>query len=71
MTAIYVQWTSLFEIGRYMIAGLQGRYFIPVALLLIFVIDTIKLDIKKENLISFLTIMQLPILGLIMNTFVK
>ena len=71
VTAIYVQWTSLFEIGRYMIAGLQGRYFIPVALVLIFVINNIKIDMKKENLISFLIIMQLPVLGLIMSTFVK
>lgn len=71
VTAIYVQWTSLMEIGRYMIAGIQGRYFIPVALLLIFVINSIKLDMKKEGLISFLIIMQLPVLGLVMSTFVK
>lgn len=69
ITAIYVQWTSLFEIGMYMVAGLQGRYFIPVAILLIFIIDTVKLDIKKENFISFLLIMQLPVIGLIMSTF--
>ncbi len=70
-TAIYVQWTSLFEIGRYMIAGIQGRYFIPVVILLIFVINSVRLNIKQENLISFLTIMQLPVLALIMSTFVK
>lgn len=70
ITAIYVQWTSLFEIGRYMVAGLQGRYFIPVALVLIFVINSIKIEMKKEGLISFLVIMQLPVLGLIMSTFV-
>jgi len=70
-TAIYVQWTSLMEIGRYMIAGIQGRYFIPVVLLLIFTIDSARLSIKNRNLISFLTIMQLPFLALIINTFVK
>ena len=70
-TAIYVQWTSLMEIGRYMIAGIQGRYFIPVVLLLIFTIDSARLSIKNRNLISFLTIMQLPVLALIINTFVK
>lgn len=70
-TAIYIQWTSLIEIGRYMIAGIQGRYFIPVVLLLIFIIDNTKILIKKENLISFLVILQIPILALILSEFTK
>ena len=69
-TAIYVQWTSLFEIGRRIVAGIQGRYFIPVLSMLIFVIDEIKLKLKKENLIYIVSILQFPILFLIIKTYI-
>lgn len=71
ITAIYVQWTSLFEIGRRIVAGIQGRYFIPVVAICIFIIDSINLKMKKENLVYILSILQFPILFLIMNTFMR
>ena len=70
-TALYVQWTSLFTIGGGMIEGIQGRYFIPVAMILIFISTSIKISIKnKENLITFLSVIQLPIMGLIISSFI-
>ena len=71
ITAIYIQWTSLFEIGRRIVAGIQGRYFIPVVAMGIFVIDGVNLKMKRENLIYMLSLLQFPIFFLIMNTFMR
>lgn len=70
-TAIYVQWTSMFEVGYPVILGIQGRYFIPIVALLIFLIDNIKINLEKEKLINGIILMQLPVIFLIMNAFVK
>lgn len=70
-TALYIQWSSLFSIGGGMIDGIQGRYFIPVSMILIFVSNSIKISIRnKENLIVFLAMLQLLIMGLIMSSFI-
>lgn len=68
-TAIYIQWTSMFEIGYSTVLGLQGRYFIPIYMLLIFTIDYFKLDIKKENIFSINIFLQIVIIFLIMQAY--
>ena len=70
VTAIYIQWTSLFEVGKDMILGIQGRYFIPVAALAIFVINKTKLETNQKLLLNTVILMQLPVLCQIMNVFV-
>lgn len=70
VTAIYIQWTSLFEVGNDSILGIQGRYFIPVAALLIFLINKSKFETDQKNLINIMIIMQLPVICQIMNVFV-
>ena len=70
VTAIYIQWTSLFEVGKDMILGIQGRYFIPVVALLIFIINKSKFETDQRNLINIMIIMQLPVICQIMNVFI-
>lgn len=67
-TAIYVQWTSQWGIGLEEIMGLQGRYFIALILLSIF-LNTKKLDIDKEKLIIASIYLQIPIIFLLSNVF--
>lgn len=69
-TAIYIQWTSLWEVGKDSILGIQGRYFIPVVALLIFFINKTKFETNPKTLINILIIMQLPVICQIMNVFV-
>lgn len=69
-TAIYIQWTSLWEVGKDMILGVQGRYFIPVVALLIFFINKSKFETEPKTLMNILIIMQLPVICQIMNVFV-
>ncbi len=71
-TAIYIQWTSLpgiGGIGNEVIKGIQGRYFIPVVLLLIFVANKTKLSTNQKILITTVVLMQLPVICQIMNVF--
>ena len=56
-TAIYIQWTSLWEVGRDSILGIQGRYFIPVVALLIFFVNKTKFETNPKTLINILIIM--------------
>lgn len=70
VTAIYIQWTSLWEVGNDMILGIQGRYFIPIAALLIFLINKSKFETNPKTLINILIIMQLPVLCQIMQVFI-
>lgn len=70
ITAIYIQWTSLFEIGSKVILGIQGRYFIPVIALLIFIISNTKLKTNDKYLINTVILMQLPVLCQIMEVFI-
>ena len=70
VTAIYIQWTSLWEVGKDSILGVQGRYFIPVAALLIFFINKSKFETNPKILMNILIIMQLPVICQIMNVFV-
>lgn len=70
VTAIYIQWTSLFEIGKDVIEGIQGRYFIPVVSILIFIINKTKIETNKKYLFTTIILMQLPILYQIMNVFI-
>lgn len=70
-TAIYVQWTSMFEIGYPTVLGLQGRYFIPIYALFIFVIDYFKVDMKKEKIFTINMLLQLIIIFLIMQAYMK
>lgn len=61
VTALYIQWTSLFEIGRHVILGIQGRYFIPIVALIIFVTGKIKIvNLNKNSLINVILAMQVP-----------
>ncbi|MBR3614790.1 MAG: DUF2142 domain-containing protein [Clostridia bacterium] len=69
-TAIYIQWTSLWEVGKDSILGIQGRYFIPVAALLIFFINKSKFETNPKTLMNILIIMQMPVICQIMNVFV-
>ncbi len=72
VTAIYIQWTSLpgiGKIGNEIIKGIQGRYFIPVILLLIFVTNKTKLSTNQKVLITTIILMQLPVICQIMNVF--
>ena len=70
VTAIYIQWTSLWEVGKDSILGIQGRYFIPVAALLIFLVNKTKFETNPKTLINILIIMQMPVICQIMNVFV-
>ncbi len=71
MTAIYIQWTSLFEIGNHVIVGIQGRYLIPIIALAIFVIGDLKIiNINKNNLMLLILIMQIPLIGQIISYFI-
>ena len=70
VTAIYIQWTSLFEVGKDIIEGIQGRYFIPVVSILIFIINKTKIETNKKYLFTTIILMQLPILYQIMNIFI-
>lgn len=70
VTAIYIQWTSLWEVGKDIILGIQGRYFIPVIALLIFFINKTKFETNPKILMNILIIMQLPVICQIMNVFV-
>lgn len=72
VTAIYIQWTSLPGIGKVgneIIKGIQGRYFIPVVLLLIFIANKTKLSTNQKILITTVILMQLPVICQIMNVF--
>lgn len=72
VTAIYIQWTSLpgiGGIGNEVIKGIQGRYFIPVVILLIFVTNKTKLSTNKKMLVTTVILMQLPVICQIMNVF--
>lgn len=70
VTAIYIQWTSLWEIGKDSILGIQGRYFIPVVALLIFLVNKTKFETNPKILINTLIILQLPIICQIMQVFI-
>ena len=73
VTAIYIQWTSLAGIGKIgneIILGIQGRYFIPVIALSIFILNKTKLETNEKHLITGVILMQLPVLFQIMNVFV-
>lgn len=72
ITAIYIQWTSLpgiGKVGEQVIKGIQGRYFIPVALLLIFIANKTKLSTNQKVLITTVILMQLPVICQIMEIF--
>lgn len=51
MTAIYVTWTS---VGGQKVIGIQGRYFIPIVLLLLLAFDSDLLNIKDINVVIVL-----------------
>ena len=70
VTAIYIQWTSLWEVGKESILGIQGRYFIPVAALLIFLVNKTKIETNPKLLMNILILMQIPVICQIMNVFV-
>lgn len=51
-TALYVQCTANFvEVGHQMVVGIQGRYFIPLVMLLIPFIKGLELKIKENNIL--------------------
>ena len=55
-TSLYVQWTT---IGGESIAGVQGRYFLPILPLIMLLIGStlkIKSSYKKENINKFVAI---------------
>ena len=69
-TAIYIQWTSIWEVGKDSILGIQGRYFIPVVSLLIFFVNKTKFETNPKILMNVLILMQLPVICQIMNVFI-
>ena len=63
-TAIYLQWSSLFDIGGHVIVGIQGRYYIPVAALAVFILDKIKLvDVDKKKLYAVMLLMHYSVMA--------
>jgi len=55
-TSLYVQWTT---VGKESIAGVQGRYFLPILPLIMLLLGSvlkIKTDYKKENINKFVGI---------------
>lgn len=54
ITALYMTWTL---VGGPIILGVQGRYFIPIALLFFLVFDYRKLNIKKLNIFLVLYVL--------------
>lgn len=70
-TAIYIQWTSMFEIGFPSVLGLQGRYFIPIYALLIFTINKFSIDLKKEQILNVNLIMQIIMFLLVSQAYIK
>ncbi len=62
-SAEYVQWTSQFGIGHFIILGIQGRYFIPIFMLLCFINNKVKISgINNQTLINFIYILEMPII---------
>lgn len=58
-TSLYVQWTT---IGKESIAGVQGRYFLPILPLIMLLLGSclkIKTTYKEENINKFITIAML------------
>ena len=69
-TAIYIQWTLLFDVGGHVIAGLQGRYYIPVAALVVFILDKIKLmDMDKKKLFVVMLLMHFSVMSDIISFY--
>lgn len=69
-TAIYIQWTSLFEVGKDIVLGIQGRYFIPIMALMIFIVNKSKFETNSRYLVSTVILMQIPVLCQITNVFI-
>ncbi|MEG0283047.1 MAG: DUF2142 domain-containing protein [Clostridia bacterium] len=70
-TALYIQCTANnIGIGVGQIAGIQGRYLIPVAFLSIFLINKKYTIIKQADIISYLIILQIPIFITMIYTFI-
>lgn len=62
-TAIYIQCTANFiELNHSTIVGLQGRYFIPIILVLTMVVGNINFKINDKLLVSSSILMQIPVL---------
>lgn len=47
-TALYLEWSSTAEVGGTAITGIQGRYFVPIALMLTAIFPTKYLEIKNK-----------------------
>ena len=67
--SLYLQWTATkYKIAYKYIEGVQGRYFIPIAALLIFINKKIKFDIDKDLLwtgvilINFIIVLKIMIM---------
>ena len=62
-TAIYIQCTANFiELNHSTIVGLQGRYFIPIILVLTMIVGNINFKINDKLLVSSSILMQIPVL---------
>ena len=70
-TAIYVQFNAnFFKLNNEVIKGLQGRYFIPVLMLLPLVINKKLYKIDNKLLLYILMVLHLPILLTMFITFI-
>lgn len=61
-SALYLQVTSQWvEVGHSTVAGMQGRYFIPIIMLLVLLIDRKKKFIDDKILLELFIVLQLPV----------
>lgn len=71
-TSLYVQWTANNEnegIGNKLVIGVQGRYFIPIAVLSIFINSKKSIKVNKNDLWSLVILINFGILLKICTRF--
>ncbi len=70
-TALYVQFTSEWAgVGNLFITGIQGRYFIPICFLLIFIVNYKRKFISDKLLMELFLLLQIPTILTIFIQFV-
>lgn len=69
-TALYIQYNAMvYPLYNHFIYGIQGRYFIPIVLLLIMSSNKMKLECNENLIFNFLVVLQIPIILTIITTF--
>ncbi len=72
LTAMYISATTIVtgQIGTKIIEGLQGRYFIPIIILSVFLVNKKRIDIDEKNLYAVNIMLQFVVILHTMQTFI-